>query len=281
MPALPAFSFAKMQAVLPDAIAFALLSAIESLLSAVVADGMTGRRNRSNCELVAQGVANIGSALFGGICVTGLIARTATNIRAGARGPVAGMLHSVFVLLFIACVNVSGLLLARAVKREHEFIVRASIGASRMRLVRHALTESLLLAFAALPVAIGFAFLALKAILRIVPRVERQEFINAGVVVLCLEKRYLDARIHFDPQRLNALWPDADAEIVRQHLEAVPRICAGDSSAGPIALLSQRERFHWLTAPRSTIIQPSPVHTGVCDETGGLLDRLSRQFLLP
>ena len=75
-------------AVLPDAIAFALLGAIESLLSAVVADGMTGRRHRSNCELVAQGFANIGSALFGGICVTGTIARTATNVRAGARGPV-------------------------------------------------------------------------------------------------------------------------------------------------------------------------------------------------
>ena len=79
---------------LPDAIAFALLGAIESLLSAVVADGMTGRRHRSNCELVAQGFANIGSALFGGICVTGTIARTATNVRAGAHGPVSGMLHS-------------------------------------------------------------------------------------------------------------------------------------------------------------------------------------------
>jgi SulP family sulfate permease len=75
----------KVQAVLPNAISFALLGAIESLLSAVVADGMTGRRHRSNCELVAQGVANIGSALFGGICVTGTIARTATNVRAGAR----------------------------------------------------------------------------------------------------------------------------------------------------------------------------------------------------
>jgi len=100
-PMLPAFSLAKMQAVLPDAVAFALLAAIESLLSAVVADGMTGRRHRSNCELVAQGVANVASPLFGGICVTGLIARTATNIRAGARGPVAGIMHSAFVLLFL------------------------------------------------------------------------------------------------------------------------------------------------------------------------------------
>jgi SulP family sulfate permease len=100
-PAWPLFSLAKARAVLPDAIAFALLGAIESLLSAVVADGMTGRRHRSNCELVAQGFANIGSALFGGICVTGTIARTATNVRAGARGPISGMLHSVFLLLFM------------------------------------------------------------------------------------------------------------------------------------------------------------------------------------
>jgi SulP family sulfate permease len=100
-PSWPALSLEKARAVLPDAIAFALLGAIESLLSAVVADGMTGRRHRSNCELVAQGFANIGSALSGGICVTGAIARTATNVRAGARGPVAGMLHSVFLLGFM------------------------------------------------------------------------------------------------------------------------------------------------------------------------------------
>jgi SulP family sulfate permease len=100
-PAWPVFSLEKARAVLPDAIAFALLGAIESLLSAVVADGMTGRRHRSNCELVAQGFANIGSALFGGICVTGTIARTATNVRAGARSPISGMLHSLFLLLFM------------------------------------------------------------------------------------------------------------------------------------------------------------------------------------
>jgi SulP family sulfate permease len=100
-PALPQITLAKVQAVLPNAIAFALLGAIESLLSAVVADGMTGRRHRSNCELVAQGAANLGSALFGGVCVTGTIARTATNVRAGAHGPVAGMLHSAFLLLFV------------------------------------------------------------------------------------------------------------------------------------------------------------------------------------
>lgn len=101
VPALPAFTPELAMAVLPDAVSFALLGAIESLLSAVVADGMTGRRHRSNCELVAQGFANIGSALFGGICVTGAIARTATNIRAGAYSPISGMLHSAFLLVFM------------------------------------------------------------------------------------------------------------------------------------------------------------------------------------
>jgi sulfate permease, SulP family len=101
LPALPRLSLEKVQAVLPNAISFALLGAIESLLSAVVADSMTGRRHRSNCELVAQGVANIASGLFGGICVTGTIARTATNVRAGAHSPVSGIAHSLFLLLFI------------------------------------------------------------------------------------------------------------------------------------------------------------------------------------
>lgn len=100
-PSLPVASFDKVMAVLPAAFSFALLGSIESLLSAVVADGMTGRRHRSNCELVAQGVANIGAALFGGFCVTGTIARTGTNVRSGAHGPVAGMLHAVFLLLFM------------------------------------------------------------------------------------------------------------------------------------------------------------------------------------
>ncbi|MBD3677210.1 MAG: SulP family inorganic anion transporter [Rhodobacteraceae bacterium] len=100
-PQLPSLSTDAILAVLPAAISFTMLGAIESLLSAVVADGMTGRRHRSNCELVAQGVANVGSSLFGGICVTGTIARTATNVRAGAHGPVAGMLHALFILLFM------------------------------------------------------------------------------------------------------------------------------------------------------------------------------------
>lgn len=101
LPQLPDLSWARIVAVLPDALAFSLLGAIESLLSASVADGMTGRRHRSNCELVAQGSANIASALFGGLPVTGTIARTATNVRAGARGPVAGMTHAVLLLVFL------------------------------------------------------------------------------------------------------------------------------------------------------------------------------------
>jgi SulP family sulfate permease len=100
-PQLPVFSIDKVREVLPSAFSFALLGGIESLLSAVVADSMSGRRHRSNCELAAQGVSNMASSLFGGICVTGTIARTATNVRAGARGPIAGMLHSLFLLLFM------------------------------------------------------------------------------------------------------------------------------------------------------------------------------------
>lgn len=101
VPHLPDMSFDAISAVLPNAVSFTLLGCIESLLSAVVADSMTGRRHRSNCELVAQGMANIASPLFGGFCVTGNIARTATNVRSGAHGPVAGMLHSLFLLGFM------------------------------------------------------------------------------------------------------------------------------------------------------------------------------------
>ncbi len=100
-PALPVFSLEKIRAVLPDAMTIALLAGVESLLSAVVADGMTGRRHRANCELVAQGIANIGSALLGGLPATGAIARTAANIRAGGKTPVSGILHAVFLLVFV------------------------------------------------------------------------------------------------------------------------------------------------------------------------------------
>jgi SulP family sulfate permease len=167
-PALPSFSLAKAQAVLPDAIAFALLGAIESLLSAVVADGMTGRRHRSNCELVAQGFANIGSALFGGICVTGTIARTATNVRAGARGPVSGMLHALFLLAFmliaaplasyipLAALAAVLVVVAWNMAEKHEFatLVRSSWGDATVLLatflltIFRDLTEGILVGFA-------------------------------------------------------------------------------------------------------------------------------------
>ncbi len=102
MPELPDLSRAALMQAAPWAVSFALLGAIESLLSAVVADGMSGARHRSNAELLGQGVANMGSALFGGFCVTGTIARTATNVRAGSRGPVSGMLHALFLLVVLA-----------------------------------------------------------------------------------------------------------------------------------------------------------------------------------
>ncbi|MCA9245401.1 MAG: SulP family inorganic anion transporter, partial [Phycisphaerales bacterium] len=98
---LPQFDLDRMRVLLPAAFTIAFLAGIESLLSAVVADGMTGQRHRSNAELVAQGVANTASALFGGLPATGAIARTATNVRAGGRTPIAGMLHAVFVLVFM------------------------------------------------------------------------------------------------------------------------------------------------------------------------------------
>ena len=116
------------------------------------------------------------------------------------------------------------------------------------------------------------------AVVRIVPRVEREEFLNAGVVLLCLEEKYLKARVHLDEARLRSLWPEVDLEEVRSHLAAIPAICEGDPGAGPIGRLSLRERFHWLTAPRSTVIQVSPVHSGVCESPdeaiGRLYDRL-------
>lgn len=118
------------------------------------------------------------------------------------------------------------------------------------------------------------------AVLRVVPRVERQEFVNVGVIVFCLEHRALKARVHVDEARLLALWPGLDVETVKQHVQAVVRICEGDETAGAIARLSQRERFHWLISPRSTMIQTSPVHTGICAEGEDVVGRLFAQMVL-
>jgi hypothetical protein len=110
--------------------------------------------------------------------------------------------------------------------------------------------------------------------------VERGEFINAGIIVFSLEHKFLEARILVDEARLTALWPQIDFELVRRHLEAIPKIAAGDPSAGPIARLSQRERFHWLVSPRSTIIQVSPVHTGLCEQgPGDAVNELAKRLL--
>ena len=117
------------------------------------------------------------------------------------------------------------------------------------------------------------------AVLRLVPRVEREEFLNVGVIVFCRTRRYLRARVALDPRRIQALAPDIDLETVREHLEARVRIAAGDRGAGPIAALPQSERFHWLVAPSSTVIQTSSVHSWLCDEPDRLLDRLFQQLV--
>ncbi|MFY9822604.1 MAG: DUF3037 domain-containing protein [Thermoanaerobaculia bacterium] len=112
------------------------------------------------------------------------------------------------------------------------------------------------------------------AVIRVVPRVERGEMVNAGVILFCLERDFLQARVEVNEPRLRTLWPEIDIDLVRQHLEAIPKICAGSPEAGPIARLSLRERFHWLVAPRSTMIQVSPVHAGLCDTPERALDEL-------
>lgn len=118
------------------------------------------------------------------------------------------------------------------------------------------------------------------AVLRLVPRVEREEFLNVGVVVFCREKRLLAARTHLDEARLRTLWPSLDLAAVQEHLRAVERIAAGDPQAGPIARLPQHERFHWLVAPRSTILQTSPVRTGIYRDGEDLAARLLSQLVM-
>ncbi|HET7497791.1 MAG TPA: DUF3037 domain-containing protein [Candidatus Eisenbacteria bacterium] len=112
------------------------------------------------------------------------------------------------------------------------------------------------------------------AIVRVVPKVEREEFINAGAIVSCPASDFLEARIELDEGRLLALDPGADLATIRAHLATLPAICAGGPDAGPIGALSKRERFRWLTAPRSTVIQTSPVHTGACTDPAALLEHL-------
>lgn len=112
------------------------------------------------------------------------------------------------------------------------------------------------------------------ALLRVVPRVEREEFINAGVILYCRARDFLAARCALDVARLKALSPDADVDLVQEHLAACERLAAGGSDAGPVGRLSQAERFHWLVSPRSSLLQTSPVHSGLCVEPEKELDRL-------
>jgi len=117
------------------------------------------------------------------------------------------------------------------------------------------------------------------AVYRLVPRVERGERINVGVVLFSRPLDFLAARTHLDAPRALALQPDLDLEAVRPHLEAIELVAAGDPAAGPIAALDTTQRFHWLVAPLSTIIQPSPVHTGVCGDPAAQLDRLFAELV--
>jgi hypothetical protein len=112
------------------------------------------------------------------------------------------------------------------------------------------------------------------AVVRVVPRVDRGESINAGVILFSSTAAFLDARIGVDPARLKALAPAIDFALVESYLDAIPKVCAGGGEAGSIGSLPQRARFHWLVAPRSTIIQTSPVHSGVHHDLEAALDGL-------
>lgn len=117
------------------------------------------------------------------------------------------------------------------------------------------------------------------AVIRVVPRVERQEFINAGIILSCPAKKFLKAKVELDLERLAAFAPSLDPATIQQHLDVIPLICAGGAEAGPIGLLPMRSRFHWLVAPRSTIIQTSPAHTGLCRDGEEMLERLLERMV--
>lgn len=118
------------------------------------------------------------------------------------------------------------------------------------------------------------------AVIRIVPRVEREEYVNAGVILLCRPRRFLAARVHLHIEKVRALAPGVDPEELLPHLAVIERLAAGDPATGPLAALTQAERFHWLSAPASTIIQPGPVHTGLCRDPAMELVRLFGQMVI-
>jgi hypothetical protein len=117
------------------------------------------------------------------------------------------------------------------------------------------------------------------AMWRVVPSVERGEAVNVGVVVFCRRRRFLAARTTLDEPRLRALSPDLDLDALRRHLDGMVRVAAGDPAGGAVAHLDQSERFGWLTATSSTIVQPSPIHTGICDDPEAVLDRLFNRLV--
>jgi hypothetical protein len=119
------------------------------------------------------------------------------------------------------------------------------------------------------------------AVLRVVPHVEREEFVNAGVILFSRSLRYLGARVDLDEARLRTLWPGLDLEVVKEHLRSYEAIVAGDQRGGPIAALSQSERFHWLTSPRSTILQTSAVHVGHSADPQRALEELMDELVRP
>lgn len=118
------------------------------------------------------------------------------------------------------------------------------------------------------------------AVIRFVPRVEREEFFNVGVILSCPAHKFLGARIFLDEEKLKCFAPEANAETIREYLAVIPKICAGEKDAGVIAKLAQRERFYFLTAQRSTIIQSSPVHTGLTNDPAGKLENLFKTIVL-
>ena len=119
----------------------------------------------------------------------------------------------------------------------------------------------------------------LYVVLRVVPRVEREEFINAGIALFSRPRRFLGVRVHLDRARLRALDAACDGALVGAYLDGIAAVAAGDPDAGPMASLDLSERFHWIAAPSNTIIQPSPVHTGVTADPAGTLDRLFRDLV--
>ena len=119
------------------------------------------------------------------------------------------------------------------------------------------------------------------AVVRVVPHVERGEFVNAGIILHCQARGFLAAQIELDEARLLAIAPDADLATIRSHLEAMVSICQGAPDAGDVARLPLRERFAWLTAPRSTAIQTSPAHAGLCDAPELALEKLLAAMVRP